>query len=104
MLVPVVVFAWSLVEAPLEIFLAQSVGEEAAILFSKGVLGFLTVCVVKQIRAAELSFMFICLLSILAIAPQLVTEIEIFPIAFWLSFVECIFKATAFLTLVRKQP
>jgi hypothetical protein len=97
----ILVFAWSLVELPLEITLAQSPSEKAVILCSKAFLGLIVLLAGRQMHWAELAFMFSCTLSILAIAPMLATELTVFPTAFLLSFVECVLKAIALFVFAR---
>jgi hypothetical protein len=97
----ILVFAWSLVELPLEITLAQSPSEKAVILCSKAFLGLIVLLAGRQTRWAELALMFTCALSILAIAPMLATELTVFPTAFLLSFFECVLKAIVLFVFAR---
>lgn len=97
----ILVFAWSLVELPLEITLAQSSSERAVILWSKAFLGLIALLAGRQMRWAELAFMFTCAMSVLAITPMLATELTVFPTAFLLSLLECALKGAAVFVFAR---
>ncbi|MEI6001648.1 hypothetical protein H3V53_32140 [Paraburkholderia bengalensis] len=96
-LVSLVVFGWALVEIPLELSLAPTFDEQLAILFSKALLGAVVFGAANRVRWTEVVFMLNCILSILAVAPSLPTEMVVLPIAFWFSFVECLLKGIALL-------
>ena len=51
-------------------------------------------------RVARIAYGFLCTIGLMAMAFALPNEYRVFPVAFVLSSVECVLKATAFVCLV----
>jgi hypothetical protein len=98
------VVAWSLIEVPWEIDLAGSAtgaamtsGEEiAAVLASKTLLFVIAGLALTGRRVAKYVLLFICLMSVLAMAPEIPVEYGHSPWLAMLSGVECIGKLATF--------
>jgi hypothetical protein len=96
------VVLWSLVELPVELAVTPERSAMVALLISKAMVVAVSVGALLRVRWAECAFLFICALSLLAIVPALSFEMTAYPLAFRCSLLECIFKALAFVTVVRQ--
>ena len=87
------VCGWSLIEAPLELGVSGAQAGLLALLVSKLVVVGIGLAAVAKTRFARETFVFICVASVLAIAPALPMEFkQSFAIALF-SIVECFSKA-----------
>jgi hypothetical protein len=101
------VVAWSLVELPWEIDITGSAsgglttsGEEiAAVLASKTLLFAIVGLALQRRRAAKYALLFVCLMSVLAMAPEIPLEYAHSPWLATLSGVECLGKLSTFVFL-----
>ncbi|CDY75198.1 hypothetical protein BGLT_04096 [Caballeronia glathei] len=90
------VVAWSLLEVPWEID-ANSRGEEiAAVLASKTLLFVIVAFMLQGRRVASYLLLFVCLMSVLAMAPEIPLEFRRSPWLAVLSGVECVSKLATF--------
>ncbi|WP_155753862.1 hypothetical protein [Burkholderia anthina] len=95
------VLAWSTVEAPWEIVYAGDRVEIGIILVSKVLLWLVLWHAVRGKAWAEHTALYLCLMSVWAVAPYLSVELEYFPPAFFFSSVELVLKATTAIMLTR---
>jgi hypothetical protein len=90
---------WSLLEIPLELAATTGAGAAAALLCSKGLIVVIGFGTILGARWAGRVFVFICVMSLLAVVPTLFLELRTSPVDFYFSFVECILKALALAAL-----
>lgn len=93
---------WALVELPIEFWAAQSTTERAALLFSSALWVSLAWLVLRGNGVARGVLVFLCALGVLAVAPALQAEYSMFPLAFYLSSIECILKGMLFVAFVSR--
>ncbi|MEM5329214.1 hypothetical protein VSR34_21840 [Paraburkholderia sp. JHI2823] len=93
---------WALVELPVAYWNAADDVERAALAASTLIWLAIVFRVLKGGATARGIFVFLCALSVLAVAPALPAEYANFPIAFWLSLVECVVKCGLFVVLVTR--
>ncbi|CAB3800409.1 hypothetical protein [Pararobbsia alpina] len=86
------VWVWSMVELPAELAVDASIVQVAALAFSKLCLTLLAGAVLTGNVLARRVFLFICWLSVLAIAPDLPLQFRYDRTDFLLSAVECLTK------------
>jgi hypothetical protein len=102
------VAAWSVVEVPWELDMNGSREQTAAVIASKTLLIVIATLSLRGRRWARYLLLFVCLTSVLAIAPELPSEFEHSPWLAFLSSVECLTKLAAavllavYLRLARK--
>jgi hypothetical protein len=90
---------WVWVELPWELLASSTKGQIFAVLVSKLIFLLAAVLTVMGSAWGRYPFLFICGLSVWAIAPALPMEFEKFPLAFILSTGEFASKAAAFLAV-----
>ena len=94
-----VVCAWSLIEAPLELDVSAPATGVLALLLSKLVVVGTGVAAIAKVRLARGTFAFICGASLLAVAPGLPMEFkQSFAIALF-STIECFSKAACVMAI-----
>ncbi|MEX3691337.1 hypothetical protein AB3X91_06715 [Paraburkholderia sp. BR14263] len=93
---------WALVELPVAYWSAADDLERAALAASTVIWLAIVVRVLKGGVTARGVFVFLCALSLLAVAPALPAEYANFRIAFWLSLVECAVKCGLFVVFVSR--
>jgi hypothetical protein len=93
---------WALVEFPVEYWGAQDGIERIALSVSTALWLFIIIFVLKGNSVARVVYVFLCALGVLAVAPALPAEYTMFPLAFYLSFVECVVKCLMFVTFVSR--
>jgi hypothetical protein len=90
---------WVWVELPWELLASSTEGQILAVLVSKLIFLIAAILTVMGSAWGRYPFLFICGLSVWAIAPALPMEFEKFPLAFVLSMGELVSKAAAFLAV-----
>lgn len=90
------VLAWSVVELPWELDASSDVQEVAAIVAAKALLFAIVGFSLRGSRFARYAFLFVCLMSVLAMAPEIPGEYERSRLLAALTAVECIGKLAAF--------
>jgi hypothetical protein len=90
---------WVWMELPWELLASSTEGQIFAVLISKLIFLLAAILTVMGSAWGRYPFLFICGLSVWAIAPALPTEFEKFPLAFVLSTGELVSKAAAFLAI-----
>jgi hypothetical protein len=93
------VVAWSLLETRWELDGNSSAREISAVLVSKSLLLLVAGLCLRGSRAATYAMLFICLMSMLAVAPEISVEYERSPALAVLSAIECAGKLAAFVTI-----
>jgi hypothetical protein len=88
----IAVWVWSMVELPAELAVDASIVQTFALAFSKLCLTLLAGAVLTGNVLARRVFLFICWLSVLAIAPDLPLQFRYDRTGFYLSAVECLMK------------
>jgi hypothetical protein len=88
----IAVWIWAMVELPAELTVDASIVQTFALAFSKLCLTLLAGAVLSGHVLARRVFLFICWLSILAIAPDLPLQFHYDRTGFYLSAVECLIK------------
>jgi hypothetical protein len=91
---------WSLCELPVEILSSQTLAESIACIVGKLIWLSLTLWALSGRAMARAVFAFCCGVSTLSIATGLAAEHHFFAVGFYLSAVECLLKAFAFLLIV----
>ncbi|RKP46549.1 hypothetical protein [Pararobbsia silviterrae] len=91
----VAVWLWSMVELPAELTVDASIVQTFALAFSKICLTMLAYAVLTGRSYARRIFLFVCWLSILAIAPDLTLQFRVDRTGFYLSAIECALKGLA---------
>ncbi|HTJ95266.1 MAG TPA: hypothetical protein VL424_19395 [Pararobbsia sp.] len=86
------VWLWSMVELPAELTIDASIVQTFALALSKICLTLLAYAVLLGKGYARKIFLFVCWLSILAIAPDLPLQFRIDRTGFYLSAIECVLK------------
>lgn len=89
------VWVWSMVELPAELAADASIVQTFALALSKLCLTLLAGAVLTGSVLARRVFLFICWLSVLAIAPDLPLQFRYDRTGFYLSAVECLMKVLA---------
>ncbi|NVH75774.1 hypothetical protein FSB08_25350 [Paraburkholderia sp. JPY432] len=87
---------WALVELPVEYAVAQNDTERLVLALATATWVLLALFAIRGSAVARGTFGFLCVSSVLAIAPTLPVEFTTFPVSFWLSLVECVLKGLAF--------
>ena len=90
---------WVWVELPWELLASSTEGQSFAVRVSKLIFLLAAILTVMGSAWGRYPFLFICGLSVWAIAPALPMEFEKFPLAFVLSTGELVSKAAAFLAV-----
>ncbi len=90
---------WVWLELPWELLAGSTEGQIFAVLVSKLIFLLAAILTVMGSAWGRYPFLFICGLSVWAIAPALPMEFEKFPLAFVLSAGELVTKAAAFLAV-----
>jgi hypothetical protein len=93
---------WALVELPVAYWSAADDLERAALAVSTLIWLAIVFRVLKGGATARGAFVFLCALSVLAVAPALPAEYTNFRLAFWLSLVECVVKCGLFVAFVSR--
>lgn len=93
---------WALVELPVAYWSAADDLERAALAVSTLIWLAIVFRVLKGGATARGVFVFLCALSVLAVAPALPAEYANFRLAFWLSLVECVVKCGLFVVFVSR--
>ncbi|WP_322101443.1 hypothetical protein [Paraburkholderia sp. J41] len=93
---------WALIELPVEFWAAQGTTERAALLFSSALWVSLAWLVLRGNGIARGVLVFLCALGVLAVAPALPAEYTMFPLAFYLSLIECTLKGLLFVAFVSR--
>jgi hypothetical protein len=88
----IAVWVWAMVELPAELALDASIVQTFALAFSKLCLTLLAAAVLAGSVFARRVFLFICWVSVLAIAPDLPLQFRYDRTDFYLSAVECLMK------------
>ena len=88
----VAVWIWSMIELPAELAVDASIVQTFALALSKICLTLLVYAVLVGKSLARKVFLFVCWLSVLAIAPDLPLQFRFDRTGFYLSAVECVFK------------
>jgi hypothetical protein len=94
-----VMIAWSIFEVPWEIDMNSSREQAAAVVASKAMLLLIGGLSLRGRRMASFLLLFVCLTSVLAVAPELPAEYERVPWLAFLSTVEFILKLTVVVLL-----
>ncbi len=88
----IAVWLWSMVELPAELTVDASIVQTFALALSKICLTLLAYAVLVGRGYARKIFLFVCWLSILAIAPDLPLQFRYDRSGFYLSVIECVLK------------
>jgi hypothetical protein len=86
------VLGWALFELPWELLSVDSTRAAAALICAKLLLAILMFVCSRGYTWAQHVLLYVCCLSVVAVAPHLVVEAMVYPIAFVLSTIECIGK------------
>jgi hypothetical protein len=86
------VIGWALFELPWELLSVDSTQDAAALIGAKLLLAILMFVCSRGYAWARHVLLYVCCLSVVAIAPHLIVEFMVYPIAFVLSTIECIGK------------
>ncbi|MEX3637722.1 hypothetical protein [Paraburkholderia sp. BR14320] len=94
---------WALVEFPMEFWVAPDDMQRLALALATVIWLLLAFYVLRGSAAARGTLAFLCVLSVIAIAPALPAEYAGFRVAFWLSLVECALKGLLFVALLSSR-
>jgi hypothetical protein len=97
------VILWSLIETALELTQTSDGSPAVVVVLSTVAIVTMGSLALFQLRWAKQVFLFICALSILAIAPALCFELTARPAGFFYSLIECAVKAAAFVAIVLER-
>lgn len=94
------VFFWSLIELPVELWVSTTWREALALSFAKVLLFAVVLAMVRGAAWATVVFVGMCSVSVLAITPTLPTEFQFFPVGATLSTGGVVIKLFALLIVV----
>ncbi|MEM5299996.1 hypothetical protein VSR82_37830 [Burkholderia sp. JPY481] len=86
----------------MEYWVAPDDTQRLALALATAIWLLLALFVLRGNAAARGTLAFLCVLSVLAIAPALPAEYAVFRVAFWLSLVECALKGLLFVVLLSR--
>ncbi|MDE1182511.1 hypothetical protein [Paraburkholderia sp.] len=91
---------WAVCELPVELWVSQTPLDAGASVIAKLVWISLVTGVMLHSRIARVAYVFLCGLSVMAVAFDLPAEYRLFRLGFYCSAVECLLKGAAFVSFV----